>query len=325
MDKVLYTIGEALIDFIPQTKGTSLKDVLHFERAAGGAPANVAAAVAKLGLRSAMVTKLGIDPFGDYLVETLQQSGVDTRYIFRTKEANTALAFVSLTQEGERDFCFFRNPSADMLLDEKDIEKIDLADIGALHFCSVDLLDAPVKSAHKKMIEKAKQKGAIISFDLNIRLPLWDSEDACRRAVLEFLPYADIVKLSDDELTFLTGNSDIQSGLPLLLSSNCKLILLTRGAAGSELITHQYSLHCSAVPVQAVDTTGAGDSFIGAFLSSLLRDQISLGQLSSLDCKVLERYLHFSSLYAAHTVTKKGAISAMASLEEIKAFAAETR
>ena len=151
MKKVI-SIGEALIDFIPHEKGVALKDVSNFFRVAGGAPLNVAAAVAKLGGKAQMLTKLGVDGFGDHILEEVSPLGVDVSKVLRTKEANTALAFVSLKEDGERDFSFYRNPSADMLLNAAEIEEEDFTEGGILHFCSVSLIDAPIKEAHKKAI-----------------------------------------------------------------------------------------------------------------------------------------------------------------------------
>lgn len=216
----LISIGEVLIDFIPMQKGVKLKDVLAFERVAGGAPANVAACVAKLGRESLIISKLGEDAFGDYLIEVLNKTGVDTKNIIRTTKANTALAFVSLTSEGERNFSFYRNPSADMLLSPDEIDETLFERGDVLHFCSVDLIDAPVKKAHLKVIEYAEKNGVIISFDPNVRLSLWNSADDCRQTIKEFIAKAHILKISDDELQFIMGieNEKKQYNLYLLVT-----------------------------------------------------------------------------------------------------------
>ena len=163
--KKIITIGEALIDFIPNKKGCSLKEVVGFERVAGGAPANVAAVVSKLGGKSNFISQLGEDAFGDYIIDELNKVNVDTSYVLRTNKANTGLAFVSLKEDGNRDFSFYRNPSADMLLNESEINKEWFNDCHSLHFCSVDLIDCPMKEAHKKDVYKRqdldKVKGSI--------------------------------------------------------------------------------------------------------------------------------------------------------------------
>ena len=175
MKKVI-SIGEALIDFIPNQKVCELKDVISFERVAGGAPANVSAVVAKLGGKSNFISKLGKDAFGDYIIETLKEANVNTDYVLRTDKANTGLAFVSLKEDGNRDFSFYRNPSADMLLEANEVKKEWFKECHSLHFCSVDLIECPMKDAYKKAIEFALENKSIISFDPNVKLPIWDSE-----------------------------------------------------------------------------------------------------------------------------------------------------
>lgn len=159
----LFAIGEALIDFMPTVTDTALKDVEQFSRQVGGAPCNVACTVQKLGAQAEMITQLGNDAFGDIIVETLNQIGVGTDYIKRTDEANTALAFVSLKADGQRDFSFYRKPSADMLYEAQNIEDLDVGKGDVLHFCSVDLVDSPMKQAHLAMVEKFNQhQGTIV-------------------------------------------------------------------------------------------------------------------------------------------------------------------
>lgn len=320
MKKEIITIGEALIDFIPQQKGKGLKDVEGFVRRAGGAPANVAAAAAKLGARASVITQVGRDAFGDYIVETLEHAGVGTEKIFRTTQANTALAFVSLTEAGERSFSFYRKPCADLLLSEDKIQPGLFADCYALHFCSVDLIESPMKHSHRKAITLAKEAGAVISFDPNVRLPLFDQPEDCRRAVLEFLPYADIVKVSDDELQFLFGSEDIETVKQTVFGAGARMLVLTRGAAGSAAYTRDSAATAAGIPVQAVDTTGAGDSHIGAFLFGLSQEEVTVEGIDSVPEKTLQRILEFAGIYSAYTTTKPGAIEAMATRAEIKAF-----
>ena len=320
MKKEIITIGEALIDFIPQQKGKGLKDVEGFVRRAGGAPANVAAAAAKLGTRASVITQVGKDAFGDYIVETLEHAGVGTEKIFRTAQANTALAFVSLTEAGERSFSFYRKPCADLLLSEDKIQPGLFADCYALHFCSVDLIESPMKHSHRKAITLAKEAGAVISFDPNVRLPLFDQPEDCRRAVLEFLPYADIVKVSDDELQFLFGSEDIETVKQTVFGAGARMLVLTRGAAGSAAYTRDSAATAAGIPVQAVDTTGAGDSHIGAFLFGLSQEEVTVEGIDSVPEKTLQRILEFAGIYSAYTTTKPGAIEAMATRAEIEVF-----
>ena len=316
MKKVI-SIGEALIDFIPQEKGVALKNVSNFLRVAGGAPLNVAAAVAKLGGKSQMLTKLGIDGFGDHILEEVKPLGVDVSKILRTKEANTALAFVSLKEDGERDFSFYRNPSADMLLNESEIEEEVFEEGGILHFCSVSLIDAPIKEAHRRAIEFAKKYNCLISFDPNVRLPLWETPEACRKAILEFLPLSNIVKISDEELEFITGIKDEIEALKFLLQGDVQVIVYTKGTNGAEFITKERKVFSPSFKVEAQDTTGAGDSFIGSFLYQIAEGDNSLEELVNLKEEKVKEILTFSNATAALTVCKRGAIGALPTKDEV--------
>ncbi|GAA0756820.1 PfkB family carbohydrate kinase [Clostridium sartagoforme] len=319
MKKVI-SIGEALIDFIPHEKGVALKDVNNFLRVAGGAPLNVAAAVAKLGGKSQMLTKLGMDGFGDHILEEVKPLGVDISKVLRTKEANTALAFVSLKEDGERDFSFYRNPSADMLLNESEIDEDVFKDEGILHFCSVSLIDAPIKEAHRKAIEFAKKHNCLISFDPNVRLPLWESKEACREAILEFLPLSNIVKISDEELEFITGISDETEALNFLMQGDVEVIIYTKGTNGAEFITKERKVFSSSFKVEAQDTTGAGDSFIGSFLYQIAEENNTLESLVTLEEEKIKEILTFSNATAALTVCKRGAIGALPNKDEVLAL-----
>lgn len=313
----LFSIGEVLIDFIPAQKGKALKDVVSFERAPGGAPANVAAAVAKAGGKASMITKLGVDGFGDFLVETLNNVGVNTEHVLRTNEANTALAFVSLKEDGERDFSFYRKPSADLLLNEDEIDEnwFDTGDI--LHFCSVDLVESPMKQAHIKAIRSAKEKGAIISFDPNVRLPLWEDPEDCRKTILQFIPEAHIIKISDEELAFITGLNDETEAIQSLFVGDVKGVIFTRGSEGADLYVNGERYCSSGYRVSVQDTTGAGDAFIGGFLYKLLEKNATVSRLSTILQEENQDILSYANASGALTTTGKGAISALPTKEEI--------
>lgn len=315
--KRVISIGEALIDFIPNQKGCELKNVLGFERVAGGAPANVSAVVAKLGGKSNFISKLGKDAFGNHIIEVLKEANVNVDYVLRSDKANTGLAFVSLKEDGNRDFSFYRNPSADMLLEESEVKKEWFEDCHSMHFCSVDLIECPMKYAHKKAIEFALENKSIISFDPNVRLPLWDSEDACRDAIMEFLPLAHVVKISDEELEFVTGYDNMDEAKEVLFKGNVNMVLFTKGKDGAEAYTKDRVVKIPGNIVEVVDTTGAGDSFIGSFLFKLLEDDVNMEQLNSISDEKLREYLTFANAYAAYSTTKKGAIGSYATLDEI--------
>ncbi|KEK21750.1 carbohydrate kinase family protein [Bacillus gaemokensis] len=315
--KSLYAIGEVLIDFIPIQKGKALKDVIEFQRVPGGAPANVAAAVAKYGGKSCMLTKLGIDAFGDFLLEQLQDVGVNISKIIRTNEANTGLAFVSLREDGERDFSFYRNPSADLLLRENEIDERWFEKGDILHFCSVDLVESPMKYAHLKAVYAAKARGGIISFDPNVRLPLWKHAEDCRKTILEFIPRAHIVKISDEELTFITGISDMEKAIESLFIGDVKAVIYTKGVQGAELYMKDKQYQSNGYLVVVQDTTGAGDAFIGGFLYKLLEKNVRQQNIEEILHMHWQEILTFANASGALTTTGKGAISSIPIKEDI--------
>ena len=237
--------------------------------------------------------------------------------ISRTNEANTALAFVSLKEDGERDFSFYRNPSADMLLSAEEICEEDFEEGIILHFCSVSLIDAPIKEAHKKAIEYTTKHNGIISFDPNVRLPLWKTPEACRQAILEFLPLSNIVKISDEELEFITGIKDEQEALKSLFVGQVEVVIYTKGTEGAEFITKERNISVPSFKVKAEDTTGAGDSYIGSFLYQVSKAATNLEELVNLDEAKVVEILTFSAATAALTVSKKGAIAALPTTEAV--------
>ncbi|MCM3782292.1 PfkB family carbohydrate kinase [Neobacillus mesonae] len=317
----LYAIGEVLIDFIPIQKGCSLKDVLAFERAAGGAPANVAASVSKFGGKASIITKLGSDAFGDYLMEQLERVGVNTEQIKRTEEANTGLAFVSLKEDGERDFSFYRNPSSDLLLSEDEIDPDIFQADDILHFGSVDLVESPMKHAHLKAIKSVKSKGGLISFDPNVRLPLWESPENCRRTIQSFIPYAHILKISDEELEFISGIKDTEEAITSLFHGDVKVVVYTKGKDGAEIyVSPQKRYEGKGFKVTVQDTTGAGDAFIGGFLFQLLTMGAVQANLLDIMNESNQEILQFANGSGALTTTGKGAIPALPHAEEVQRF-----
>ena len=316
----LFSIGEVLIDFIPHQKGLALKDVVSFTRVPGGAPANVAAAVAKFGGTASLITKAGNDAFGDFLFEQLAMAGVRTDKIVRTKEANTGLAFVSLLDNGERDFTFYRNPSADLLLDESEVHADWFGPGDFLHFGSVDLVESPMKGAHVKAIGTAKERGGIISFDPNVRLPLWDDPQDCRKTILEFIPMAHIVKISDEELEFITGTADEQKAIASLFTGDVKVVVLTKGAEGADLFVQNKKYSAAGYSVDVQDTTGAGDAFVGGMLYQLLNLDAGRANLEAVVNEHHRKILAFANAAGALVTTGKGAMSSLPTKEQVMAL-----
>ena len=313
----LVAIGEALIDFIPDRKGCEFDEVSSFAPVPGGAPANVCAAFSKLGGNSRMITQLGKDPFGDMIIRTLEDSGVDTSAVSRTDEANTALAFVSLNSSGKSTYSFYRNPSADMLLEPSQISPDMFDGCSFLHFCSVSLGDFPMRDAHRTAIVLARKNGAIISFDPNLRFMLWDDPDALGQVVREFIPEADILKIADEELEFITGEDTLEDALPILMRGNVKLVILTCGADGAFAANMAGTAFVPGKKVDVTDTTGAGDCFIGSFLRCLEMNGIKRTDLDKIPPEKLKEYLEFANNCSAVSVTRKGAIPSYPALEEV--------
>lgn len=320
MKKEIISMGEILIDFIGTDKNVPLKDSSRFDRRAGGAPANVAVAAAKLGSHSSIITQIGLDEFGDYLYETLESFGVNTSKVFRSPRGKTGLAFVSKDKNGKRIYTFYRENAADTLLDRKQIYPALFSDCAVFHFCSMGLMDAPLKGAHDCAIKTASDFGAIISFDPNIRENLFPSYDDCRKAVEEFLPRANIIKMSEEDMDFLWGTHSEDFIKERLLRDNCKLIILTQGERGCKIINHSGTISEDAVKVTVYDTTGAGDAFIGAFLHRLTEDGVTLSDLDNIGEDRLRAYMIFANFYASYTTMKKGTLEAMASKSEIEEF-----
>lgn len=298
--KKITAIGEALIDFIPQKDGSFIPHL-------GGAPCNVAGAFTKLSGKATLLTQLGDDLFGHQILDELNQLGIDTSEVKMCTEAKTSLAFVGLGSDGQRTFSFYRNPGADMLYHQDNITDKLFENNYALHFCSVSLVDCPMKQAHLKAIQTALQQHQIISFDPNVRLMLWDDHDQLKKVIWDYLPYAHILKIADEELEFLTGTSDPQKAAKLLFKGNVQLVLITCGANGSFAFTAHHEVWVPSLSVKAIDTTGAGDAFIGSFLYQCAEKEIQ--DFTVLSQEELTALLTNSSAYAGASVQAHGAIS----------------
>ncbi|XP_058181495.1 probable fructokinase-4 [Rhododendron vialii] len=310
---LIVSFGEMLIDFVPTVSGVSLAEAPGFLNAPGGAPANVAIAVARLGGKAAFVGKLGDDEFGHMLAGILKQNGVSGQGILFDQGARTALAFVTLRADGEREFMFYRNPSADMLLtpDELNLELIRSANV--FHYGSISLIVEPCRSAHLRAMEVAKEAGALLSYDPNLRLPLWPSAEEARTQIMSIWDKAEVIKVSDIELEFLTGSDKIDDESALSLwHDNLKLLLVTLGEKGCSYYTKNFRGTVDGFHVKSVDTTGAGDSFVGALLCKIVADRSVLEEEAK-----LREVLRFANACGAITTTKKGAIPALPTEPEV--------
>ncbi|MQL74848.1 hypothetical protein Taro_007221 [Colocasia esculenta] len=318
MADLVVSFGEMLIDFVPTVSGVSLAEAPGFLKAPGGAPANVAIAVARLGGRAAFVGKLGDDEFGHMLANILRDNGVVDAGICFDTGARTALAFVTLRADGEREFMFYRNPSADMLLTEAELNLDLIRRARIFHYGSISLITEPCRSAHLRAMEVAKEAGALLSYDPNLRLPLWPSAEEAKKQIMSIWKKADIIKVSDVEFEFLTGKETVEDDVAMSLwHPELRLLLVTLGEKGCKYYTKDFKGSVEGISVKTVDTTGAGDAFIGAALRKLADDLSALQ-----DEGKLRGLLRFANACGAITTTKKGAIPALPteleSLELIK-------
>lgn len=308
-------LGELLIDFVPTVSGVTLIEAPAFKKAPGGAPANVAAGLAKLGHTVTFLGKVGEDAFGHFLKKTLEHVGVNTRGLVFSKEARTALAFVSLMEDGEREFMFYRHPSADMLFtpDEVDFECFQKAKI--FHTGSISLISEPCRSATLKALEYARKNQLLISYDPNLRLALWPDEAAAKQGILSIWDQANLIKISEDELFFLTEIEDKDEAVKALWHDHLYAMIVTLGKDGCLFYTSDFHGFVPGFHVNAVDTTGAGDGFVAGFLSGLLANPDALQSPSH-----LEGICHQANAVGALTTTQRGAIPALPTLNELNAF-----
>lgn len=295
----------------------SFKDTSQFERKAGGAPANVCVQATKLGVETAYLTKVGRDGFGDFLIETLKSEGVDASYISQSDEYDTSLAFVSLTKEGEREFVFFRKAAADLHFTADDFKDVEFFEGDALEYGSVALQTEVARNTHRYLIDKAKKAGATVFFDPNLRFNLYKDKEELKRIVKDFACYADVIKVGDDELEFLTG-LDGEEAVKAMFGGNLKLLLVTSGGKGAKLyLCDGRRVSCDGYKVTTVDTTGAGDSFFGAFIAQLISCGAKVGNLldGGFDYQSM---LDFACKCGAYTTMHYGAISAMGNKEKVE-------
>lgn len=307
-------IGEILIDFTPAGKSEHGNPL--FERNPGGAPANLLAGLAKLGRSTAFIGKVGDDVFGHYLENLLETKGINTDGLRYSEESHTTMVFVELNDQGERSFTFFRRPGADSLLSKEELDISLLQNTKIFHFGSVSMTREPSRTATIEAAKIAKQGGAIISFDPNIRESLWDDKNIMLNEISKGLELADIVKISDEELEFITGTKDITEGSKELYDSyHTKLILVTMGPEGSFYRCNNLTCSVAGNKIQAVDTTGAGDAFLSGVLYQILERDKSIEEYNAFD---LKNILTFGNIMGSLVVSKKGAISSMPSMSEIE-------
>ena len=308
-------LGELLIDFTPS--GKNAQGIPQFAQNPGDAPANVLTMASRLGGSTALIAKVGHDSFGTYLRNVLDENHIDSTGVVTDPRVPTTLAFVHLNANGDRSFTFYRDPGADMMLaiDELDYSLIDNCRV--FHFGSVSMTQDPSRSATFRAAEYAKERGRLISFDPNYRPLLWYSEQPAREQMLKAVALCDILKVSEEEMVLLTGESDLDKASRLLLEMGPALVLVSLGPKGSYHRNHVCTGQMPAYDVKTIDTTGAGDAFVGAVLWQL-RNR-SRREIELMSDKELWSVVDFANAAGSLTTIKSGAIPAIPTMEQIKA------
>ncbi len=317
-------LGELLVDLVATTSGIPLKNATEFKKAAGGAPANVVAGLAKLGTSSGFIGKVGDDAFGHFLYDTLNELGVDTSHILFSSEARTALAFVSLRADGEREFMFYRHPSADMLLSPEEVDSSYLRNAKVFHFGSISLINEPSRSATLHALQVANENGLLTTYDPNLRLNLWSNPQSAREGILLGWQRAHVIKVSEEEIAFLTSLSipEVKRSWDrlerlgrTLWHPNLILMVITLGREGCFYLTQQFSGWVQGFTVKTIDTTGAGDGFMAGLIKGLLENNANLE--SEIYIRDICRY---ANAVGAITTTQRGAIPALPTASQVESF-----
>ena len=305
-------LGELLVDFTEN--GISQQGNPMLEANPGGAPCNVLSMLQNLGKRTAFIGKVGADAFGQMLMQAVKEQGIDTDNLVTDEVVHTTLAFVHTEEDGDRSFSFYRNPGADMMLRWDEVKQEILADTKIFHFGTLSMTDEQIENVTKKAVQKAKDKGAVISFDPNLRPPLWKNLEDAKRQMWYGISQCDILKISDDEIEFLTGTADIDKGVEQIMEqSHPTLICATMGKHGSKAYYNGKSIFCEPfLREDTIETTGAGDTFMACVLNAVLENGID-----SLNDKDLLDMLEFANAASSIITTRKGALKVMPKKQEI--------
>lgn len=309
-------LGEVLIDFTPS--GHSEKGHVLFETNPGGAPANVLVALSRLNKKTAFIGKVGYDQFGHMLKGVLEDQKINTSNLLFSETVNTTLAFVHLDEKGDRSFSFYRNPGADIMLEKDEIDEDTIKQSRIFHFGSLSLTNEPAATATFTALEYAKNHQVTISYDPNLRIPLWECLEDAKRQILKGFEYADIVKISEEELEFLTGYRDVVKGTEVLQQQfGTAVIFVTLGPEGCFYRSkHEYGSK-EGFQVNVIDTTGAGDAFVGGVLYQILEMNKPFDCLNAAD---FEKIITFANAVGALTTEGKGGIPSIPTKEQVERF-----
>lgn len=312
------TLGELLIDFVSTTVDIPLGECPSFVKAPGGAPANVAVGLSKLGVKTGFIGRVGDDPFGHFLRDTLAREGVDTSHLKLDSEARTTLAFVANRSDGRKEISFHRNPGADQRLCIDDIDSDYIKRARLFHFGSVSLSHSPSREATMHAAQLARDAGLLVSYDPNWRPPLWDDIEDGRRWIWNAMPLAHIVKLAEEEWEFVTGTANFADGARIVMEQGVQLVIVTRGANGAWFTNGKESRYVEPFRVEVVDPLGAGDGFVAAMLAQLMNVDIE-----QINADELYEIIRIANAAGALTCTRMGVIPALPTKEQLNAFLRE--
>ncbi|PKM93291.1 MAG: carbohydrate kinase [Firmicutes bacterium HGW-Firmicutes-1] len=310
--KKIFTLGEILIDFVSMNSSNQV-----YLKCPGGAPANVACGISRLGGKSGFIGGFGDDMFGHYLQEILESLNVDTKNVVFIKDYRTQLVFVSNDEKGERYFSFYVKEPADTKLSPEMITQEQMKDCDILHIGSISMIQEPVKSATIKAVEIVKANNGLISFDPNIRLNLWPTEEQMIQTITFMLPFVDILKVSEEELECITQIKDIQQAITSLDHYQIPLIIVSLGEKGSMAFINGQNTLIPSISITPVDTTGSGDAFIAGVLYKLSQMNQDIKEIPLTEIEVI---LRFANLCGAHTALDRGAIQSMPTLEDLEKY-----
>ncbi|MBK9141436.1 MAG: histidine kinase [Candidatus Melainabacteria bacterium] len=318
-------LGEILVDWVCTTVGAELPDAESFTKAPGGAPANTAVGLARQGVDTAFIGRVSKDEFGIWLKSVLRENGINVDCTIEDSQAQTRMAYVVTTSTGDRKLAeFSRISCADTRLTAEDLKPELFKNASVLHFGSISLIEEPARSATRRAVELARENGMLISYDPNVRLSLWPSPEACRKAILDSLSWADIVKINEPELEFLTGKTDLKEAEKLRSENGLSLFIITLDSRGAFFATPKTARTIPGFSIKLVEATGAGDGFNAGILAGLLShikdSKDRKATLNGLDLNTLENIVKRANAIGGLACTKAGAIPALPTSADIDEF-----
>lgn len=316
-------LGELLVEFVATASNVSLAGAPGFIKAPGGAPANVAVALQRLGMPARFIGKVGQDPFGQFLRESLDETGVDTTGLMADPHARTTAVFVAVWDDGRKDLCFYRNPGADMELREEEITEDLFAGARVFHYGSISFINEPSATAQRKALSIARERELMITYDPNYRPTLWGDAETAKRVMRAGLDHCHMAKVSAEEWEAVSGHADLKQGIAAIMEHGVELLVISRGEQGALATNGDYIIEVPTYPVKVVETTGAGDGFMAAMITRMLPEREKNGSLARVDKAAVRSALEFATAVGALACTKPGAIPALPPRAAVERFMRE--